>query len=295
MSELREWKHEDLIEAPDPNPYYLKTDDEILQEFRKQAGNVSLWHEPYRRSYLTLKQEAELGREIKQQLDRIDPELSRLIFDWKPRFVSLLKFYMSVASYPYRKKIEQLKAILKSPDSYSVDSLRAVTKILLGRIPYSIIRAYVSSSPFPFAGGMSAPEITLYETEASEDPNDPDAPILPPSLLIAEMERRQRWRAAWERELSYLKQKYSYVLDSDFKFWTDLPTSSSALIRTSPRLRLPSGEYLEPVTGTISSVAPVTPQPLQPVAEEKKEEKKSFPWWIVVVIGVMALFFIMKD
>jgi hypothetical protein len=54
------------------------------------------------------------------------------------------------------------------------------------------------------------------------------------------------------------------------------------------------------------SEEPILPQPVEPiieppvdnvipVSEEKKDEKKAFPWWIVIAIAVVVLFFIMKD
>jgi hypothetical protein len=298
------------------NPY-LKTEKELEEEFKKHVKKVTPWYQnvdPYspafRQSFLVWKGQADLGREFKRQIDSIDPELSLLVLNWCPTTISLIMFLTSIAAYPSRKKIEQLKAVLKTPDNHSDDACRAITKILLGRIPYVVTRMYVRyvrrDDPSDIARmivGMPAPQILgkwEYDQEATNDPDDPDAPLLPPSLVSAELERRQQWKSKWEVYLESLKRRYSNLFSDDLKFDSDLPTVSYGSIRISPRLRLPSGEYLEPVVRA-NTVSPVGPTPsvandtTVPVSEEKKDEKKAFPWWIVIVIGVVVLFFIMKD
>jgi hypothetical protein len=298
------------------NPY-LKTEKELEEEFKKHVKKVTPWYQdinPYspafRQSFLVWKEQAELGREFKRQIDSIDPELSLLVLNWCPTALSLITFLTSIAAYPSRKKIEQLKAVLKAPDNHSDDACRAITKILLGRIPYVITRMYVRyvrhDDPSDIAlmiAGMPAPQILgkwEYDQEATNDPDDPDAPLLPPSLVSAELERRQQWKSKWEVYLAFLKRRYSNLFEGNLKFDSDLPTVSYGSIRISPRLRLPTGEYLEPVvrTNTVSPVGPtpsVTDDATVPVSEDKKDEKKAFPWWIMIVIGIVALFFFMKD
>jgi len=298
------------------NPY-LKTEKELEEEFKKHVKKVTPWYQdidPYspafRQSFLVWKEQADLGWEFKRQIDSIDPELSLLVLNWCPTTISLIMFLTSIAAYPSRKKIEQLKAILKTPDNHSDDACRAITKILLGRIPYVITRMYVRylhrddpSDIKHMIAGMPEPEILgkwEYDQEATNDPDDPDAPLLPPSLVSDELERRQQWKSKWEVYLASLKRRYSNLFKNNIKFYSDLPTVSYGYIRISPRLRLPTGEYLDPVvrTNTVSPVGPtpsVTDDTTVPVSEDKKDEKKAFPWWLVIVIGVVALFFFMKD
>jgi len=273
--------------------------------------------------YFSSKELMGLVQEFRRQIDEIDPTLSELILNWQPDLQSLFVFFTSIAAYPHRKKIRELKVAFSALDSTSVEPRRNITRILLGRVPYTVTRY---SLDYTFFNKPSAHEVIEYEQEASKDPDDSDAPLLLPSSLVsAELKRREQWKKKWEEYLVYLKRKYN--LSFEPKFYTDLPTSSSAVLKISPRLRLPSGEYLEPVTGSIPLVPPVIPQPLPPAPpvepqphpqpmpsvpetpvsndttvpvseekkDEKKDEKKSFPWWIVIVIGVVVLFFIMKD
>jgi hypothetical protein len=307
-----ERKTEYLVEGNHPFAFYLKGEAELVEEFKKHTKKVTPWYDnidPYspvfRQSFLRWKEIANLGWDLKRQIDSIDPELSKLILDWRPSPDSLLKFLTSVGGYPSRKKIEQLKAVLKSPDKYSDDARRRITEILLGRVPYVITRTrwFRRNDPPDIAhlfAGVPAPEILgrwEYNQEATNDPDDPDAPPLPSSLVSAEIERRQLWKRKWEEYLALLKRRYSNLFSEDLKFDSDLPTISYGTIRISPRLRLPSGEYLEPVVrgGTTVPSQPATPGTTVLVSEDKKDEKKAFPWWVIAVIVVAVLFFFMKD
>jgi len=262
---------------------------------------------------------------FEKQVGAIDSELLSLFRRWGPEFPAYSAVAISVGSYPRREKIEGLKNALRealaSSYPYTLDTFRKITRLLWGRIP--------KTSEIPSL-------VEEYEGPL-EDPYYPDAPILPSNLVRAEGERRLRWRDAWREYTMKLlgsPEKAMFIM-------FELPTSPRARYKISPRLRLPTGEYLEPVVmgGTISPVPPVVPQPQPPVppvvppvptpvfpiepapvvpqpqpwpvtpepetpvtddttvpvSEEKKDEKKAFPWWLVIVIGVVVLFFIMKD
>jgi hypothetical protein len=294
----KEEKQEHLVRGGGESVLYLKTEEEVRQEFIKGFGAISIFDGAYRRIFPSWKETAEFSWEFKRQIDSIDPELSQLIFDWGPSVSSLLTFLTSIGAYPSRKKIEQLKSVLRSPDKHSNDACRTITRILLGRVPYTIVRfRHVRSDGPIFVAGMPAPEkLGEYEQEATNDPDDPDAPMLSPSLVSAELERRELWKRKWEEYLVFLKGRYSNLFTYELKFDSDLPTNRYGNIRISPRLRLPSGEYLEPVVRA-NTVSPVGPTPsvanetTVSVSEEKKDEKKAFPWWLVIVIVVITLFF----
>jgi hypothetical protein len=221
---------------------------------------------------------------FEKQVGAIDSELLSLFKRWRPEFSAYSAIAISVGSYPRREKIEGLKNALRealaSSYPYTLDTFRKITRLLWGRIP--------KTSEIP-------PLVEEYEGPL-DDPYDPDAPILPSILVQAERERRLRWRDAWREYTMRLlgsPEKAMFIM-------FELPTSPRARYKISPRLRLPTGEYLEPVvrTNTVSPVGPtpsVTDDATVPVSEDKKDEKKAFPWWVVIVIGIVALFFFMKD
>ena len=274
--------------------------------------------------------------ELERQVKPIDPELYQYMVNVPKNSYTLdivIKSMISVGSYPYARKIQEMKKAFLG----GVDALSSLTRFF-----------YARYKSLPSSGAYTLFFDARYESLPSPDtrtlilepidPEEPDAPLVPPELEKDENERRYRWARAWleyarrfERRLFTELGKDMYVV-----FSCDLPYGK-VKPKISPRLRLPSGEYLEPVTvtATILPVGPVVPQPLPispppteipivplpvepvnpqpqpvapvtetpvggmvPVSEEKKDEKtekKKFPWWIVIVIGVVVLFFIMKD
>jgi hypothetical protein len=232
--------------------------------------------------------------ELEKHVKPIDPELYMYMVNAAKTLSNLrvvLRAMISVGSYPYRKKIEEMKYAFASGGE------------VLSRISSFLdVKREFQGCP----GSRCVREVSF-------DPADPDASPLPPELVKKEEERRQYWAKEWLIYVNDLRKKLIANLGKDLNinFSCDLPFASTPLkvieFKISPRLRLPSGEYLEPVTvsSTISPVAPITPQPVQPssvapvtsqpqLLQPVAEEKKSFPWWFVAVIGVVGLFFIMK-
>jgi len=119
--------------------------------------------------------------------------------------------------------------------------------------------------------------------------------LIPPELEKDENERRYCWARAWLEYARRFERRLLTELGKDMyvAFSCDLPYGE-VKPKISPRLRLPTGEYLDPVvrTNTVSPVGPtpsVTDDTTVPVSEDKKDEKKAFPWRIVIVVGVIAL------
>ena len=253
--------------------------------------------------------------ELEKHIGSIDYELLQLIKEWRPTTRSALTFLTSVGSYPNKVKIKALKEALTSPNRYSEENFMRITKILLGNAR--------RKNRYEDVGPMR-PLVKEFDTGIYfEDPIDPGAPEVDYTQVGAERKRRERWQYAWEDYLVDLEKRSGNPFR--FEFLCDISVRRATNIMISPRLRLPSGEYLGPVTvtGTLLPVGPVVPLPISPppteipvesqpvapvietpvggmvpVSEEKKDEKtekKKFPWWIVIVIGVVVLFFIMKD
>jgi hypothetical protein len=250
-----------------------------------------------------------LWREFEKHIGAIDPELLRLIREWRPTTSSLIKFLTSVGAYPRKEKIRALKEALTAPSRYSDENFMRITKILLGDVRRRP-RIIDDFSPRPltrcgFGASTRCIDIDDWlrpfstENRVHYDPTDPDAEGVTRKGIGFEEERRKRWRKAWEDYLAYLKQRSGVPVP--FEFLCDLPSGQYALITISPYLRLPSGDYLAP-NGEIVKPPASSGGHVKPIAEdnkdEKKEEKKEekkFPWWIVIVAAVVVLFFMMKN
>lgn len=229
---------------------------------------------------------------LETQVKPIDPDLYLYMANAPRDLITLdtiVKSIISVGSYPHVRKVNAMKeAFYKGGQALSKLS------------PFFNVREEQ----------ISVPGTRMLWFGDSIDPEDPTAPSVPPELEQAEMERRKRWENAWLDYITKFKKRLPPELEKKIfvYFSCELPTRK-VKPKISPRLRLPSGEYLEPVTvtGTILPVGPVAPQPEEPGApiagvvpvseekkDEKKDEKKKFPWWIVVVIGAVAMLFFMK-
>ena len=233
-----------------------------------------------------------LRQELERHIGSIDAELLRLILDWQPTTQSMLTFLISVGSYPSRTKIRALKEALTAPDRYSEENFMRITKILLGRERGWVRREYGPND-------VTLAVIDYRNWVSMRDPIDPDAEGVTRKGIGFEIERRQRWRKAWEEYLADLKRRSGLFFN--FKFLCDLPSDQYALITISPYLRLPSGDYLapngkivKPPASSSGHVKPIAEDNKDEKKEEKKEEKK-FPWWIVIVAAVVVLFFMMKN
>jgi hypothetical protein len=312
----------DIVNPYDPQPLPVKPPIEEIpfEPFPEPSIPPDFTLNPFSYFFEQLKKKpkpqwVELGdfpnvvyEELERQVKSIDPELYQYMVNVPKNSYTLdivIKSMISVGSYPHARKIQEMKkAFLGGVDALS--SLAPFFEPRYKRLPVSGTRTLI-----------------LEPT----DPEEPDAPLVPPELEKVENERRYRWARAWleyarsfERRLLTELGKGMYVA-----FSCDLP-HGKVKPKISPRLRLPSGEYLEPVTvtGTIFPVGPVEPQPLPispppteipiepqpvapvtetpvggmvPVSEEKKDDKqkKAFPWWVVIVAAVVLLFFMMKN
>jgi hypothetical protein len=229
-----------------------------------------------------------LRQEFERHIGSIDAELLRLILDWNPTSNSMLTFLTSVGSYPSREKIRALKEALTAPDRYSKENFMRITKILLGNVRGWRRREYGPDEAFLTV-------VDYRDWVSMTDPVDFDAPMVSRRELSFELERRQRWKKAWEEYLADLKAKSR--LPFPFVFLCDLPTDSSAHINISPYLRLPSGEYIAP-NGNVVKPPASGGSDVKPIAEDNKDgktEEKKFPWWIVAVIGAVVALLLMKD
>jgi hypothetical protein len=248
--------------------------------------------------------------ELERQVKPIDSELYLYMTNAPKDLITLetiINSIISVGSYPHVRKVNAMKEAF-SEGGKALSKLSPFFNVRYNRLPSYGTR-------------------TLLLGDAV-DPEDPAAPSVPLELAQAEIERRQRWKKAWLDYISNFRRRLLPEIEKKIfvYFSCELPTEK-VKPKISPRLRLPTGEYLEPVTvtGTILPVGPVVPQPQpisplpteiplvpQPVApvtempvggvvpvseekDEKKDEKKKFPWWVVVVIvAVVALFFMKK-
>ena len=229
-----------------------------------------------------------LRQELERHIGSIDAELLRLILDWQPTTQSMLTFLISVGSYPSRTKIRALKEELTAPDRYSEGNFMRITKILLGSERGWVRREYGPND-------VTLAVIDYRNWVNMRDPIDPDAEGVTRKGIGFEIERRQRWRKAWEEYLADLKRRSGLFFN--FKFLCDLPSDQYALITISPYLRLPSGDYLAP-NGEIVKPPASSGGHVKPIAEDNKDEKKEekkFPWWIVIVAAVVMMFFVMKN
>jgi hypothetical protein len=229
-----------------------------------------------------------LRQELERHIGSIDAELLRLILDWEPTARSMLTFLTSVGSYPSRTKIRALKEALTAPDRYSEENFMRITKILLGSE-----RGWVRSEYGPNDAYLT---VVDYEKWVNmRDPIDPDAKGVTRKGIGIEKERRQRWKKAWKEYLLDLKRRSGLLFN--FVFLCDLPSGDYGLITISPYLRLPSGEYLAP-NGEIVKSPASSGSDVKPIAEDNKDEKgekKKFPWWVVIVVAIVALFFMTKN
>lgn len=290
-----------------PNPFYVESEEDYYRKYLVVGGP----------GYVETQEgdKALLWRELEKHIGSIDSELLRLIKEWYPTTRSVLTFLTSVGSYPNKVKIKALKEALTSPNRYSEENFMRITKILLGNAR--------RKNRYEDVGPMR-PLVKEFDTGIYfEDPIDPDAPEVDYTQVGAERKRRERWQYAWEDYLVDLEKRSGNPFR--FEFLCDISVRRATNIMISPRLRLPSGEYLGPVTvtGTLLPVGPVVPLPISPppteipvepqpvapvtetpvggvapVSEDKKDEKtekKAFPWWIVIVAAVVVLFFMMKN
>jgi hypothetical protein len=175
------------------------------------------------------------------------------------------KSIISVGAYPYRRKIEEMKKAF-SEGGQALSRLSPFFQVKVEYLPSSYRE-------------------NVFIMGDLLDPVDPDAPLVPPELMRKEIERRTRWENAWRKYMSEFREKIPTGWIDLNGFPCDL-SPMAPIPKISPRLRLPSGEYLEPVISAAGTL---------PVSEEKKEEKEKFPWWAVALIGVVVVFFIMRD
>jgi hypothetical protein len=207
----------------------------------------------------------------------------------------------SVGAYPRKEKIRALKEALTAPDRHSDQNFMRITKILLGKVHRRPHR-YEGPQLFTRCGSGTRclviddwPLTSPSEDWMYEDPIDSDAEGVSRKGVAFEKGRRQYWRNEWERYLADLKRRSGVT--GSFEFLCDLHSGENVLITISPYLRLPSGEYLDP-EGRIIEPPAISGGDVKPIAEDKKDgktEEKKFPWWIVVVIGAVAMLLLMKD
>jgi hypothetical protein len=209
--------------------------------------------------------------ELEKQVKPIDSELYSYMVNAPKDLYTLdlvVRSMISVGAYPYRKKI----ALMKKAFSESGQALSEISSFL-----------YVDREYLPSSYGTSS-----LKMGDVVDPVDPDAPPVPPELMQEEIRRRIRWEKAWKEYIIEFRKRLPLDLGTRVDltvFPCDL-SSEVPIPRISPRLRLPTGDYLEPVVGT---------KRILPVSEDKKDEAMKFPWWIVAVVGAVALFFFVKD
>jgi len=231
--------------------------------------------------------------ELERQVKPIDPELYQYMVNVPKNSYTLdivIKSMISVGSYPYARKIQEMKKAFLG----GVDALSSLTPFFDAR--YKSLPSPGTRTLFFDARYKSLPSPgTRTLILEPIDPEEPDAPLVPPELEKDENERRYRWARAWLEYARRFERRLLTELGKDMyvAFSCDLPYGE-VKPKISPRLRLPTGEYLVPVvrTNTVSPVGPtpsVTGDTTVPVSEDKKDEKKAFPWWIVIVVGVIAM------
>jgi hypothetical protein len=245
-----------------------------------------------------------LRQELEKHIGSIDSELLRLIKEWYPTTPSALKFLTSVGAYPSKTKIKALKEALTAPDRHSDQGFMRITKILLGKVRRRPRIDDFEPRPLTRCGSGAGTRCMFIddwlpsfqkENWVYDDPIDPDAEGVTRKGIEFEKGRRQYWRNEWEKYLADLKRRSGLLFN--FDFLCDLPSGNYGLITISPYLRLPSGEYLAP-NGEIVKSPASSGGDVKPIAEDNKDEKgeeKKFPWWVVIVVAIVALFFMTKN
>jgi len=289
----------DIVKPYEPKPLPVKPPIEEIQFEPLPAPSIppNFTLDPFSDLFELLKKKlkpqwVELGdfpnvvyEELERQVKPIDPELYQYMVNVPKNSYTLdivIKSMISVGSYPYARKIQEMKKAFLG----GVDALSSLTPFFDARyksLPSSGTRTLFFDARYE---SLPSPDTRTLILEPI-DPEEPDAPLVPPELEKDENERRYRWARAWLEYARRFERRLFTELGKDMyvAFSCDLPYGK-VKPKISPRLRLPSGEYLEPVISAAGTL---------PVSEEKKEEKEKFPWWAVALIGVVVVFFIMRD